>query len=275
MAGTLHTTLSYTIDRGVTKRSEPTRKRSNYRIEISEEKLLEIQLTRQLAHEMRQAYEAGETYDIDSASERTGLYRQEVAELFDLITQQNDLKNQEVVLPPGEERYLLSVPEPSKENKERFLKDIESNGLFSIDTSDRIRDFYAVSTKNKFAKKLAQFGLVDLIVEPFRDYCRDHTNLLVNGFFYLLCLYGDRWISVRSYYVTLYKWFSHYFYMDLEDPEEMEDFSRLIDSKLRRLAVCQIERSPDFDQRSSGKFTIRATPFFQRFITLSSRKSLH
>jgi hypothetical protein len=63
--------------------------------------------------------------------------------------------------------------------------------------------------------------------------------------------------------------------MDLEDPEEMEDFSRLIDSKLRRLAVCQIERSPDFDQRSSGKFNIRATPFFQRFITLSSRKSLH
>lgn len=125
MAGTFHTTLSYTIDRGVTKRSEPTRKRSNYRIEISEEKLLEIQLTRKLAHEMRQAYEAGETYDIDSASERTGLDRQEVAELFDLITQQNDLKNQEVVLPPGEERYLLSVPEPSKENKERFQIDIE------------------------------------------------------------------------------------------------------------------------------------------------------
>ena len=258
----------------MTKQSK-SKKKSRNENQLSEDMYLEIQLSRQLVNEIQAAYKAGKEYDIDSASERTGLDRQEVAELFDIVTRQMDVWNQEVVLPPDEERHLLAVPEPSKENKERFWRDIESNELFSIDTSDAIWDFFGVSTKDKFAKKLSACGLVELIVDPFRDHCPRETNLLINSFFYLLCVYGDRWVPARSYYVTIYKWFGNHLDVDLDDPEYMESFSLFIIKKLRTRAVCQIQHTPDFDQRLSGKFNIRATPFFQRFITLSSKKSLN
>lgn len=218
--------------------------------------------------------------DMDLTDEENGLSLLDDGNTIDddIITwKELEIEEEEIVLPQDELRYLLPIPEPSKEVKQRFQTYFCINDLFIVDDSDYMFDFFDSATKGKFSKKMMEEGLVELISGLFTEYFRRDTNLVMNSFFYLLCSNGERWTYARSFLITLHKWLGDrlVFEFDFEDLDTVESFSRFIEGKLRRYAICEVKQLPDFDERRSGKFYIRSTPFLRRFLKISSQNPLH
>ena len=219
---------------------------------------------------IQESYNNGKPINAEEIARKSGLSLETVNALIDNFSAMMKKNVLHIEIPEKDSPFLLAVEEPSPHKKRLFKTSLFESDLFEVHDDQSLRDTFGVLTAEKYAKLVETEGLLGVVSDLFTDAFEDFDTTVMNSLFFLFSLYGETWTPVRSYAVTIIKWFGQVLLSPSNDDYEafIAFFSNFVLRSLCTHALCEPQDRPTKEQRATGDYTIRATIFFEDFIDM-------
>ncbi len=217
---------------------------------------------------IQEDYNNGKPINAEEIARKSGLSLETINALVDNFSAMMKKHVLHVEIPEKDKPYLLAVEEPSPQSKGLFKTSLFESDLFEVHDDPPLRDTFGVLTAEKYSKAVETEGLLGVVSDLFTDAFDDFDTTVMNSLFSLLLLYGESWTPVRSYAVTIIKWFGQVLLPSADADYEtfIAFFSNFVLRSLCTHALCEPQSRPTKEQRATGDYAIRATIFFEDFI---------
>ena len=165
----------------------------------------------------------------------------------------------------GEIEY--DVPPPVK--RKLFTRGIRDSRLFSINQGELSFRYFMESVNNEFSEDFYK-DLPEVIDDAFNEEFEEYGRTVINTFFFILCQKKNEWIMAKDYAAEILKLFGHVILpgLQLSFREFVDIFTYMICEELVPLGIIDIETPPAEQTREKGRFLIRASRFFNSYISL-------
>lgn len=219
---------------------------------------------------IQESYNNGKPINAEEIAKKSGLDLETITALIDNFSAMMKKHTLHIEIPEDDVPFLLAVDEPSPHTKRLFKKSLFESDLFEVHDDPSLRDTFGVLTAEKYSKVVETEGLRGVVSDLFFDVFDEHDTTVMNSLFFMLSLYGETWTPVRSYAVTIIKWFGQVLLpsADVDYDAFIELFSNFVLRYLCTHGICEPQARPTKEQRAAGDYAIRATIFFEDFIEL-------
>lgn len=176
-------------------------------------------------------------------------------------------------IPEDEDGYRVNYPKPDVEIIHLFKRPLDDeDSYFIVDEALEILNLFETYTNNSFTVHDYFAGLDYFFVQLFENEFGEREGVFIsNALFYILASTTDATFSVRGLALEVIHLYGHIFLktLNLEMEEFINIFSRFALSKLCSTAILEVvERRPSFNEVVNGKYRVKTTQFFKRFIEL-------
>ena len=216
-----------------------------------------------LLREKLDASNNGRDYDLKKRADEMGIEPEMLDEIEKVIKKVDD----KIAVPDIEGGIEYDVPPPVK--RKLFTGSLRDSSLFSINPGELSFRYFIESVNNDFSKDFYS-ELPEVIDNSFVEEFEEYGRTIMNTFFYILCQKKSEWITAKDYAAEILKLFGHVILPGLQSSVKdfIEDFTYIICEELVPSGIIEIETAPAEQTREKGRFLIRASRFFNSYISL-------
>ena len=216
-----------------------------------------------------ETFNAGNVFDAEAYSKRSGMDLEEVQEVASNL-EKVYAKNMPSYEVPFLDRpfEMGGWPVPPPKTRGSFHESLEKAMLFDYDDGQATQQLFTVLAGPVHAQTIDSDGLLEFIEGMFIDnFDMSIAHTLMNTFFWILFYKGKQPLFVRSYAIEMLKLFPYPITQVYPDSEAfIEAFSRFTKKTLCSQGICSLSSRPKGQEIAQGMYAIKGSNAFYSFV---------
>ncbi len=220
------------------------------------------------------AYSVGEEFDWEKLAQEYDIPHSLAESFYDSLLVFSGQKIKTTPIPEDEDDYRVNYPKPSPKRLRCFKRPLDDeDSYFLINQEPEVIELFNTFTNNSYAVPEYRAGIDIFFAQLFEEEFGEREGVFIsNALFYILASATDSSFSVRGLALEVIHLYGQIFLktLNLEMEEFVNIFSRFTLSKLCSTAILEVvEKRPSFNEVTNGKYRVKTTQFFKRFVELS------